>query len=67
MVTEAKWVSAKPGLWTLDSGLGSWTGLWTDIWTDAELGNDHFLPCSRAANVYSSKRFQVSVISGVNQ
>ena len=54
--------------WTLDSGLDSWTGLWTAIWagfwTDAELGNDHFLLCSGATNAY---RFQVSVISGVNQ
>ena len=46
-------------IWTLDSGLDSWTGLWTDIWTgflaDTELDNDHFLPCSN--------RSQVSVVS----
>ena len=31
-------VGAKAGLWTLDSGLDSWT----EIWTDAQGDDDHF-------------------------
>ena len=39
-------VGAKHGLWTLDSGLDSWTGLWTEtwtgFWTDTQFNDDHF-------------------------
>ena len=43
------------GLWTLDSGLDSWTGLWTDIWTgfwtNTAMGDDHFQPLTRPVSV----------------
>ena len=62
-----EWVGAKPGLWTLDWTHGLNCGLIFGLGFGLTRLDWVFLPCSGAANVYSSNRSQVSVVSGVNQ